>query len=451
MNRYQKGVISFAFVFIALTIGVGFFYPGQKSITGLAIFSSECGDSINSAGSWDLNASLSCSSGNGISLNASNIVLNCQNFYLTGGDDDNSIGIQVSSDLSNVSIQNCNITGFYDPISIDSNSELGIMNSFVKESNTCITGDWADNGGNTGCLDTKGPSITVSTQSIRQNQSLIYQIEASDPSGIANYSEDSSNFTINSSGILTNSTELTIQSYSVNISVTDTLGFSSSTVLTIEVSAIPDPTPEDDSSNDDSSSGGSSGGSSDSSSSQKPKKKKELKDCSVDEAWNCIAWSECVDGEQKRSCSRKDDNCNTPLPLTTQSCIDIVPEIVEEEEEPEVQQLEIKEEEPEQNPAITGGAITALDKLKELKNPVLFIRNNLLAFVSLLAILIGFILAMALNRKTKVKLSKRALVTKDKIANTKDDSKKLWDWEDKNQSANPKREKRKWWQIGKKK
>ena len=90
--------------------------------------------------------------------------------------------------------------------------------------------------GNVTILDIDAPVFTnLANQSILNNETLIYDIDATDVSGIDTFTVNDSNFVINSTGYLTNATVLTIGTYYLNISVNDTIGNVNSGVINVEV------------------------------------------------------------------------------------------------------------------------------------------------------------------------------------------------------------------------
>jgi hypothetical protein len=81
-------------------------------------------------------------------------------------------------------------------------------------------------------------------QTIEFGNIFIYQMSASDLSGIVSWSvNDTSNFAIDSNGLLTNSTTLQPGSYVVTISVEDIHGNTLSIEITITVNDAPTTTP----------------------------------------------------------------------------------------------------------------------------------------------------------------------------------------------------------------
>ena len=394
MQKLHKGVLIVTSTLILIVIGISFFL-GPISLTGLVIYEGACGGFINSEGFYELNSSLSCSSGDGIKINSSNIKINCNSYSITGGSDVNSNGILVSSNLTNVTIQFCNISSFYNIISVNSNTNLNIKNSTAIQNNSCVIGNWTDLGGNTGCFDTTGPSLFLSNQTIYSNNSLSYQILASDPSGISNYSiNDNANFSVSSSGLLKNITSLAIINYIIKITATDIRSYSSSELFNLNVQTTPQP--DDDSSDDGSSDDDDNDGSSESS----PSSESNLKECTEQQAWECTEWGDCINNIQKRNCLKKDQKCNTPLPATNRDCT-VIEESNSEETEAEgpVEEIEvsgnINEAAEITGSAITGGVISPLQK------PLQILKNNPVPFIAGLILVVGFILTIVLGYKRK--------------------------------------------------
>ena len=77
--------------------------------------------------------------------------------------------------------------------------------------------------------------VNLTNQTIFDNQSLSYQINATDASNISCYTVDNSSFRINCSGLLVNQTRLNIGSYRLNISVNDTLNNRASAIMYVNV------------------------------------------------------------------------------------------------------------------------------------------------------------------------------------------------------------------------
>ncbi len=92
---------------------------------------SSCADDPNSAGEWRLNQSIN-TTGSCLGILDNNIVLDCQNFNISGSGGVSS-GIY-SSYLSNVTIKNCNIDNFFRGIHF-----AGISNSIVSNVNVYDT------------------------------------------------------------------------------------------------------------------------------------------------------------------------------------------------------------------------------------------------------------------------------------------------------------------------
>ncbi|TFH04738.1 MAG: hypothetical protein E4H14_14100 [Candidatus Thorarchaeota archaeon] len=93
-------------------------------------------------------------------------------------------------------------------------------------------------------VDTTAPTWTVTPtdQTLEYNEPLSYQLQASDPSGIASWAvNDTANFAISSSGLLTNATTLAPGIYYLEITVTDEYSHSVSVTIMVTVNepAVP--------------------------------------------------------------------------------------------------------------------------------------------------------------------------------------------------------------------
>jgi hypothetical protein len=429
MKRLQKVVISSISIVILLSVLI-IILTSPPTFIGYAVIIESCEGTISSPGLHELNDTVTCSSGNALILNSSNITLECNNNLITGAGDANSVAITINANLTNTSIQNCNISGFYDPIIVTDPSNFSIKNTYVVANNTCVTGDWTDNGGNTGCLDTTGPTIGLENQTRYDNETLKYTISTTDPSGVLNHSvSDTENFTINSSGFLSNASTLAIGNYSLNISASDTLFYNSTVLMNMEIlqGVTPEP-PEESSSNDDnddSSSGGSPSGGSPSSNSPSSS----INICGKDVAYDCTEWSVCENNLQDRTCTKASDECDDSLPATSQGCI---PELIDETCEPnwdctwtecdtnnirqaidcsDLNECNLPETIPieetceikEESVILTGGAITALEKLKSYKNSIQTLKTGTITFIIIVFLVVGFVLTLVLSKKAKSK------------------------------------------------
>ncbi|MCK4566640.1 MAG: right-handed parallel beta-helix repeat-containing protein, partial [Candidatus Thorarchaeota archaeon] len=106
-----------------------------------------------------------------------------------------------------------------------------------------VSGHWLSNQSTLTVVDTIGPvwSITPVDQTLEYDEPLSYQVEATDPSGIASWSvDDTTNFTISGSGLITNATTLAPGVYYLEITVTD--NYSNSKSITIMIT-VNDPVP----------------------------------------------------------------------------------------------------------------------------------------------------------------------------------------------------------------
>ncbi len=87
-------------------------------------------------------------------------------------------------------------------------------------------------------LDAIPPSfIDLANQTIMDNETLSYDIDASDSSGIDCFKVNDTNFTIDCSGLLTNATSLDVGMYWLNITVNDTVGNENSGTIYINVTS----------------------------------------------------------------------------------------------------------------------------------------------------------------------------------------------------------------------
>ncbi|MBN2228630.1 MAG: right-handed parallel beta-helix repeat-containing protein [Candidatus Thorarchaeota archaeon] len=101
-----------------------------------------------------------------------------------------------------------------------------------------ISGHWLMNQSTLTVVDTMAPAWTVTPQdqTLDYGESLSYQLQASDPSGIASWAvNDTASFAISASGLLTNATFLSPGVYYVEITVTDIYSHSVSVTIKITV------------------------------------------------------------------------------------------------------------------------------------------------------------------------------------------------------------------------
>jgi len=102
-----------------------------------------------------------------------------------------------------------------------------------------VSGHWLANQSTLTVVDTMAPTWiqTPQDQTLEYNVPLSYQLQASDPSGIASWAvNDTLNFAISSGGLLTNATFLEPGVYYVEITVTDVYSHSTSITIMITVS-----------------------------------------------------------------------------------------------------------------------------------------------------------------------------------------------------------------------
>ncbi len=116
---------------------------------------SECGTVISNAGYYLLSTDLDCDGGNGVTVTAVTVHLDCNNHDITGS---GTYGIQFN-DVSNSTIINCNVTGYGEGIFINSGSSNTILDSTANSN--------GDNGiylvNSTG--NVIGPNVTMNSNS----------------------------------------------------------------------------------------------------------------------------------------------------------------------------------------------------------------------------------------------------------------------------------------------
>lgn len=106
-----------------------------------------------------------------------------------------------------------------------------------------VSGHWLVNQSILTVVDTEGPTWTVTPQdqTLEYNEALSYQLQASDPSGIDSWAVNNTvNFAISSTGLLTNATTLEPGIYYVEVTVTDV--YSNSVTVTIMIT-VTEPEP----------------------------------------------------------------------------------------------------------------------------------------------------------------------------------------------------------------
>lgn len=281
-------------------------------ISTLTVYSDGCSGLINSSGYWEFSPNLSCVNSSGVNINSSDVILDCKNNFISGNLSSNLslYGIQVGVNKTNVSIWNCNISSFNVSIIIGLGGNVSLTNTSATGNNFCVDGNWSDVSGNRGCFDIRGPVITVSNQSIYKNQSLSYQIVASDVSGIGSYYVNASEFNISSSGILSNVSALNVGNYMIMVFVNDTKNYSSNSSMNIQVNEVP-------SSNQDSGNNSDSDSDSDDDSDDDVQIPVSAK-CANE--WVCTSWSACINGSAGRSCTNPRPNCNVGKPEAKRTC-----------------------------------------------------------------------------------------------------------------------------------
>ncbi|MBN1386299.1 right-handed parallel beta-helix repeat-containing protein [Candidatus Woesearchaeota archaeon] len=134
-----------------------------------------CGDQVTS--SWFLSIDLACF-GDGLVINASNIVLDCNGHSITGSG--SGYGINNSAGFDNITIKNCTITNFTEGISFKSSSDSNILDNIVSSNanqgiilrdgsnNNLIENNIADNNGQSGIY--LGSASSCNNNDITNNQ-----------------------------------------------------------------------------------------------------------------------------------------------------------------------------------------------------------------------------------------------------------------------------------------
>lgn len=107
-----------------------------------------------------------------------------------------------------------------------------------------VSGHWLSNQSTLTVVDTTGPtwSITPVTQHLEYGTPLSYQINATDPSGVDEYwLTGDTGFAIGSSGLITNTTLLVVDTYDITVHVNDTFGIVTVDDISIIVADTIDP------------------------------------------------------------------------------------------------------------------------------------------------------------------------------------------------------------------
>jgi len=95
------------------------------------VVSLSCGDYLNA--NTTMTANLNCSGNDGLVLNKSHLVLNCDNYNLTGNNSASSVGINFTG-VDNIQIRNCNVYDFLIGIRGDTSNNALIEDSLVNNS-----------------------------------------------------------------------------------------------------------------------------------------------------------------------------------------------------------------------------------------------------------------------------------------------------------------------------
>jgi len=114
---------------MATLLVIPFVAHGAESYDNCAGFITSVPASIDTAGTWCLNQNLSTAitSGNAISINVDNVVLDCNDFKLDGsaaGISTNASGI-AANNRYNVTVRHCNVRGFLNGLSLYGSSGGG--------------------------------------------------------------------------------------------------------------------------------------------------------------------------------------------------------------------------------------------------------------------------------------------------------------------------------------
>jgi len=125
MNKKGISELNIILVLTAAVVvfAAGFLIFQQGEINGLGIVSgyvvlnapgniSSCNTTINASGEYKLNQSLTGCTGNGIIIDASDVVFDCSGYSISGDSTGTDYGVYVNSGLSNVTVRNCTINNF---------------------------------------------------------------------------------------------------------------------------------------------------------------------------------------------------------------------------------------------------------------------------------------------------------------------------------------------------
>ncbi len=312
-------------VFTLIVAGLFLLTVQDRSFTGFTIFEGSCNMILNESGVWELNNSLSCSSGTVLIINTSNVLLNCQGYSITGALPDTTIGLALTENQTNVSITNCSFSGIVDPIVISDGTTLTISNSTATANASCITGSWIDEGNNRGCLDIIAPALTLTNATIYVNQTLAYQVNASDLSPL-NYSMQAATpLTLNTSGWLTNSSTLSVSNYSINITIIDENANEANDSFTLHVRPLTTTTITNTTSGSNSSSSSSSSSSTQTTTpsstitDQQADALAALADLACTPDWNCT-WTACTNGTRQALECTDLNACSDSIPPSSEAC-----------------------------------------------------------------------------------------------------------------------------------
>ena len=162
--------------------------PEEPTPEGTEI--TECGTNITESGTYYLSGPLSTASGDCITVNADNVTLNCYDNTITKTGGQADYGVYLESG-QNITVQNCEITGFYFGINTewDTTSNCTISGNTLTGSETGIQvlgSDGTDITGNTATgnqsgifiTDSYGMSVTGNTASGNSTGIYVYVADA---------------------------------------------------------------------------------------------------------------------------------------------------------------------------------------------------------------------------------------------------------------------------------
>ncbi|MBI5881453.1 hypothetical protein HZB90_04955, partial [archaeon] len=126
-NSKRAQALTLIIVFVVMAVLAGSAYllsSGRGSeISGFANYEGGCNGSITLPGNYELTSDLVCTSSNGINISSSNVTLDCLNKVISG---DSFTGVIIwnnSAKIGNITVKNCEITGFGTGILIKANPQ----------------------------------------------------------------------------------------------------------------------------------------------------------------------------------------------------------------------------------------------------------------------------------------------------------------------------------------